>query len=70
MRRSVKDHLDALEHWIWDKTFNIDLTIPARDCLRECSNAFNDMEQISTMEVDFGTFVHGRKQETLHHEIA
>ena len=66
----MKDHLDALEHWIWDKRFNIDLATPARDCLRECNYAINDMEQISTMEVDLATFVHGRTMGSIAFEVA
>ena len=69
MRRAVKDHLDALDHWIRNKTFNMDLATPARACLRECSYAFNDIEQISTMEVDLATYVHGVKRQALHSKL-
>ena len=61
-----QDHWNALDHWIRHKTFNMDLATPARDCLRECSHASNDVEQISTMEVDLATFVHGGEREALH----
>ena len=63
MGRSVKDHLDALNRWLRNITFNMDLATPARDCLRECSFALKDMEQISTMEVELATSVHGEKRE-------
>ena len=59
VQRSATDHLHALDHWVRNNTFSMDLATPVRDCLRECSNAFNDMEPTSTMEVGLVSCVHG-----------